>query len=77
MNYTDHTTAVTARLVAMIQTGSHGQWAMPWHTHDLASRTASRPRGVGVDDPASAPCCRIDRTSSEEAPEVVVHAARG
>ena len=36
MNYTDHTTAVTARLVDMIRTGSHGQWAMPWHTHDTA-----------------------------------------
>ena len=36
MNYTDHTTAVTARLVDMIRTGSHGQWVMPWHTHGTA-----------------------------------------
>lgn len=37
MNYTDHTTAVTTRLVDMIRTGSHGQWVMPWHTHGTAA----------------------------------------
>lgn len=37
MNYTDHTTAVTARLVDMIRTGSHGEWVMPWHTHGTAA----------------------------------------
>ena len=37
MNYTDHTTAVTGRLVDMIRTGSHGQWVMPWHTHGTAA----------------------------------------
>ena len=35
MNYTTHAENVTRRLVDRIQTGSHGQWAMPWHTHDL------------------------------------------
>ncbi|MFN3217671.1 MAG: ArdC family protein [Acidimicrobiales bacterium] len=36
MNYTDHTNAVTTRLVDMIRTGAHGQWVMPWHTHGAA-----------------------------------------
>lgn len=35
MNYQDHTQIVTARLVDMIRTGSHGQWVMPWHTHGV------------------------------------------
>ena len=35
MNYQDHATAITGRLVEMIRTGSHDTWAMPWHTHDL------------------------------------------
>ena len=39
MNYTTHAENITTRLVDMIQTGSHGQWAMPWHTHDPVSYT--------------------------------------
>lgn len=42
MNYTTHADNVTRRLVDMIQTGSYGQWAMPWHTHDLSDLLTSR-----------------------------------
>lgn len=42
MNYTDHATAVTARLVDMIRTGDHGQWVMPWHTHSAAGLLNTR-----------------------------------
>ena len=55
MNYQDHATNITRRLVDMIQTGSHGQWAMPWHTHDLGdllnarnATTDSRYNGANV-----------------------------
>ena len=48
MNYTDHTTAVTARLVDMIQTGSHGQWSMPWHTHGVAGLLNARNATTGA-----------------------------
>ena len=55
MNYQDHATNITRRLVDMIQTGSHGQWAMPWHTHDLGdllnarnATTHSRYQGANV-----------------------------
>ncbi len=51
----DHATNITRRLVDMIQTGSHGQWAMPWHTHDLGdllnarnATTNSRYQGANV-----------------------------
>ena len=42
MNYQDHATAVTGRLVEMIRTGSHDTWAMPWHTHDLGDLLNAR-----------------------------------
>ena len=55
MNYQDHATNITRRLVDMIQTGSHGQWEMPWHTHDLGdllnarnATTNSRYQGANV-----------------------------
>jgi antirestriction protein ArdC len=55
MNYQDHATNITRRLIDMIQTGSHGQWAMPWHTHDLGdllnarnATTDSRYQGANV-----------------------------
>jgi len=55
MNYQDHATHITRRLVDMIQTGTHGQWAMPWHTHDLGdllnarnATTGSRYNGANV-----------------------------
>jgi len=47
MNYQDHTTAITARLIDMIQTGSHDQWAMPWHTHDLGDLLNARNTTTG------------------------------
>ncbi len=42
MNYQDHATAVTGRLVEMIRTESHDTWAMPWHTHDLGDLLNAR-----------------------------------
>ncbi len=48
MNYTDHTNAVTARLVDMIRTGSHGQWSMPWHTHGIAGLLNARNATIGT-----------------------------
>ncbi len=48
MNYTDHTTAVTARLVDMIRTGSHGQWVMPWHTHGVGGLLNARNATTGT-----------------------------
>ena len=42
MNYQDHATAITGRLVEMIRTGSHDTWAMPWHTHDLGDLLSAR-----------------------------------
>lgn len=42
MNYQDHAMNITARLVDMIQTGSHDKWAMPWHTHDLGDLLNAR-----------------------------------
>ncbi len=47
MNYTDHAATVTARLVDMIRTGSHGQWVMPWHTHDLGDLLRARNATTG------------------------------
>ena len=55
MNYRDHATNVTRRLVEMIETDSHGNWAMPWHTHDVGDvldarnpTTKTRYRGANV-----------------------------
>ena len=55
MNYQEHATNTCRRLVDIIQTGSHGQWAMPWHTHDLGdllnarnATTGSRYNGANV-----------------------------
>ena len=47
MNYTTHAENITTRLVDMIQTGSHGQWAMPWHTHDLGDLLNARNATTG------------------------------
>ena len=47
MNYTTHAENVTRRLVDMIRTGSHGPWAMPWHTHDLGDLLAARNATTG------------------------------
>ena len=47
MNYTTHAENVTRRLVYMIQTGSHGRWAMPWHTHDLGDLLTARNATTG------------------------------
>ena len=47
MNYTAHAHNVTRRLVDLIQTGSHGQWAMPWHTHDLSDLLCARNATTG------------------------------
>ena len=47
MNYTTHAENVTRRLVDMIQTGSHGQWAMPWHSHDLGDLLSARNATTG------------------------------
>ncbi len=48
MNYADHTTAVTTRLVDMIRTGSHGQWAMPWHSTGAAALLNTRNATTGA-----------------------------
>ena len=48
MNYQEHTQAVTARLVDMIRTGSHGQWVMPWHTHGVAGLLNARNATTGT-----------------------------
>lgn len=42
MNYQDHTTNTTRQLINMIQTGSHGQWSMPWHTHNISDLLNAR-----------------------------------
>jgi len=42
MNYRDHATTITPRLDDMIQTGSHDNWAMPWHRHDLGDLLTAR-----------------------------------
>lgn len=47
MNYTTHAENVARRLVDMIQTGSHGRWAMPWHTHDLGDLLQARNATTG------------------------------
>ena len=47
MNYTTHAENVTTRLVDMIRTGSHGKWAMPWHTHDLGDLLNARNATTG------------------------------
>lgn len=48
MNYQEHTQAVTARLVDMIRTGSHGQWVMPWHTRGVARLLNARNATTGT-----------------------------
>lgn len=48
MNYHDHAQAVTARLVDMIRTGTHGQWSMPWHTHSVAGLLNARNATTGT-----------------------------